>query len=514
MPRKRTHRLGRGLIVGLMLCWVAPALFLSYRATGASGAGVGTATGTVDEALPGKMAEAPSSIAGSQKVMVLDFGVRSGLDPALGRRASDALAVSLANSGFDVVPKQQMVEAISRIPGVTPPLDKPSQMLLARDLGVQSYYVGTVQEATTPKGGGRARVTVDTMQVDAVSGDPVNGGRETAEATSLQNPGAEVLVDEAINQAAGRLIAKMRLVRVVSGTVLVSGTLGDATMNVGARNGVKIGDRFSVTRRSFDKMQNSYVTQKVGEVEIQTVESAQSTARILNAAGGIEVQDRVTRIFELPNAESLVNIKSQDAQRGLNTLALPVLALALLVGAIGGGGGQATGSPENIVATSGSTPGTVLLTWSKNSGIFSDQDIGAFIIHRSPVRGAFSELVTGRDVRCGPFFSYTDFTGQAIGAVGGGGGGGTGSTVTIALSGSSQGGGGGGGGTQGGSGGTVTCTAGTGGGGGGGGGTTGASSVSVTLQPALATLATGTQVFYNVEQVTKVPPPPAPPSSG
>ncbi len=237
-----------------------------------------------------------------QTVVVLDFAVAPGLDPLLGRKAADAMAVELQRSGdFEVVTRQRVEEAVGQQAGLQPPFNDTAQVRLAQAVGARSVFSGRIA-AVAVISGKLARVRLEVKQLDAATGDFINGTgvTETTE-QKLQSVANEILVDEAINKSAFSAVRSIKQTTLPEGQVLNT-TTEDVELSIGARNGVSAGQRYTVLRDVFNKAKQITERVKIGELTISRVESDQSVGR-LSAGGsaGIRTGDRIRKIFVTTN---------------------------------------------------------------------------------------------------------------------------------------------------------------------------------------------------------------------
>ncbi len=238
----------------------------------------------------------------AQSVIVLDFAVGPGLDPLLGRKAADGLAVELQRSGsYDVVPRQRIEQAVDQQAGLQPPYNNTAQIKLAETVNASSVFSGTITAVQlTP--GKAARVTLQVSQLDVITGDPING-TVVSEPTEqkLGTIDNEILIDEAINKSVFAAVRAMRQTTLPIGTVLNVGT-DEFVLSIGADGGASVGQRYTLLRDQYDAARNVTERRKIGEVQIIRVNANQSNAR-LSAGGtqGVKTGDRVRQIFVASN---------------------------------------------------------------------------------------------------------------------------------------------------------------------------------------------------------------------
>jgi hypothetical protein len=244
-------------------------------------------------------------------VAVLDFDVAPGLDPVLGRKAADAVAVELGRSGeYEVVPRQRMEEVLSTISGLRPPYTPLTQIHLAQSLNVNNVVTGevvsavvaaptTLRDISNRRG---ARVQINVRQLEAISGDLTIGARVAEVATSAPREinievDADLLVDDALNKAAFSAVRSIRQTRLVETTILNT-TVDFVEMDRGFRNGVRPGQRYTVLRDVLNRSRTAVERIKVGEITIRRVEDDQAQGQI-TAGGimGIRTGDKARRIY-------------------------------------------------------------------------------------------------------------------------------------------------------------------------------------------------------------------------
>ena len=263
----------------------------------------------------------------TQTAVVLDFDVAPGLDPILGRKAADAVAVEMAASGnFTITPRQTVEEAVASRPGLRGPYVPSTQRRLGESLGVQSVISGRVvaasvgSQVTRTQGRERqaittqmraARVQIQLRQMEVRSGDFVNGTQVTETTVDeLREVDDDVLMNQSLDKAAFSAVRTIRLIIFPEGTVLNivgsdnSGLGGSIQLNIGFDRGVRPGQRFSVLRDVANKSRganeaNVFVERiKVAELLIVRIEPEQSIATVVAGGSvGVRTGDKVRRIF-------------------------------------------------------------------------------------------------------------------------------------------------------------------------------------------------------------------------
>lgn len=370
--------------------------------------------------------------AAPQRVVVLDFATAPGLDPVLGRKAADALAVELQNSrNYQVVPRQDIEALIAKTPSLTPPFDEATQARLGQTAGARSIFSGRVVSVNVMNHRA-ARIQVEVRQLDVTTADYINGAQVTETTINkLQDVDNDVLIDEAVDKVSSTSLRVMRQTPVPEGVVL-NVTRDDIELNLGARNGVASGQHFSVLRDILNKALSSPGNDvvervKVAEIRISRVEGDQSIATAISGRTGVRTGDRVRQIF-VPNmafpvtpngagtSSSLPPVQSQNGHHGGGALAAigGVALLALLVLGAGFGGGTnssdaGTTAPSRVTAVplsnSLGSP-SIRVNYSRGiPDILAGQSVAGYLIFRSTTAASVGELI---DFVGGNATVYTD----------------------------------------------------------------------------------------------------------
>jgi len=345
----------------------------------------------------------------STTLVILDFDVAPGLDPILGRKAADAVAVELKNSGnYLIVSRSDVEKAVANNPGLGLPFTPQTQVRLAQVVSASAIVSGRVVAATTA-GGRSARVQIETRQLDTATGDIVNGAN-VLEATGnkLQEVDSDILLDEAINKAAFALVRQMNTTRLPQGTILNT-TADEVLLNLGASRGAFPGQRYSVLRDVLNRSINVVERIKVAEVTVRTVDADQATA-VVTAGGvpGVRTGDKIRQIFVPRNSAPVtpsggnagIPLPARPSAAGQGGIAGAgrkgfkvvggLLALALLVGLGGLGGGssdaRASTSPSAVTAIPTFTSTTIPAVNVNYSvgipGALAGQNVIGYFIYR------------------------------------------------------------------------------------------------------------------------------------
>ncbi len=237
-----------------------------------------------------------------QLAVVLDFDVAPGLDPVLGRKAADAVAVEMKSSGdFDVVARQRVEELVATIPGLRAPYTPSTARRLGEVAGANLVITGRIVNATvtrTVDNVRNARVQMEMRQMDARTGDFVNGAQpSTITIDAFQELDDDVLMDQSLDKAAYNGVRQMRLY-VTSEATVTHNLNNDVQFNRGLREGVRAGQQYSILRPHFNTARRITELVKIAEVRIVSVETTQSSAVITDGgAVGIRTGDKARRIY-------------------------------------------------------------------------------------------------------------------------------------------------------------------------------------------------------------------------
>lgn len=405
--------------------WLLPLLFALMTSLG-----VGTAP-----------AMAQDAGGATQTVVVLDFSTPNGTDPLVGRKAADALAVELQRTGeYTVISRQRLLDEVGKQAGLQPPFNDTAQIRLAQALGAASVFSGQVASVdVVPGQSARARIVV--RQLDASTGDYING-TQNIESTEqkLTTVANEILVDEAINKTAFSAVRSLRQTSLPAGNVLNT-TRDEQELSIGTRNGVSVGQRYSVLRDVFNQARLVTERVKIGEVTIKRVEANQSTATLsAGGAEGVRTGDRVRQIFTLSQAPISVSanggggsttpVTAPPVRRtGGNGIAKSGLAkilfggLGLIAGValigLGGGGNNTIPNAGQVYEAnpSGLTPTAAFNFTSGYSGFdksLENETVVGYLVYRgttsnfTPAIQNLQSFIDARTVSGGQSVAYAD----------------------------------------------------------------------------------------------------------
>lgn len=321
----------------------------------------------VQPGVAGAQVPAGSSI---QTVIVFDFTNTSRfLGEALARRATDAVAVELANSARFEVLRRDEVERQAATFGLKKPYDDVAQTRIANALGATAVVTGDVAFVSPVAKSNPKRIVAGVRVMMRAPGSPelINGAAVVGEATA--RPGVsddESLAQEAVDNAAVLSVKQILATNLPEGTIV--STVGQPAnlqilINRGSRDGVREGMEMLVTREK----------QRVGKIRVTNVFAADAEAAPVENTLGIRPEDKVRAIFPMPEFPKLAGVKGlktgPSAPKGsVSSLGkiLVVLAAGIVVAAAVMGGKNTSVTAVTAEAdVEGVTP-TVRVAWKDN----------------------------------------------------------------------------------------------------------------------------------------------------
>lgn len=233
-------------------------------------------------------------------VGVVDFINESGVQgDLLARLATDAVVVEMGKtSRYDVgTTRTQMRKEMEEL-DLRPPLDKIGIVRLGERLECDAMLQGSIKSVQLAGSGPtrRAQVTLVAQMLDQASGEVINGSVMTGSSSARVGYVADddSLITEAINNAAFLVVKTMVDYIIPEATVQMNIKESEVMLNKGARDGIKQGMRMIVLRQR----------EIIGFIEIRTVSATDSTAKVLKSMRGIQPEDKVRAIYEMPTVTS------------------------------------------------------------------------------------------------------------------------------------------------------------------------------------------------------------------
>ncbi|MGQ9807906.1 MAG: hypothetical protein ACUVSM_01920 [Armatimonadota bacterium] len=231
-------------------------------------------------------------------VAVIDFAnVSKYGDSMISRLATDAVVVEMTNTAnkFTVATRQQVEQARTEL-DLQYPLNLTGVMRIGERLGVDAVVVGEVREVKITDRPRQARVEIVVRMLDASSGEPINGA--IARGASTPQPAFtgddDVLITEAINNAAYVAVRRMVDYIIPEATVLNAMGTGRVLLNKGEQDGIQRGMEMIVSRND----------EVIGKLRVTEVSNNDATAVVVSAVKGVKPQDKARAIFRLPAVAS------------------------------------------------------------------------------------------------------------------------------------------------------------------------------------------------------------------
>ncbi len=305
-----------------------------------------------------------------QTAIVVDFVNKSGfLGEALARRATDAVAVELANSArFEVLRRDEVDKQASAM-GIKRPYDDVAQGKLAAALGATTVVTGEVSFVTTVAKSDPKRVVAGLKVMLRAPGSPelVNGAAEIGEARARPGLGDdESLGQEAVDNAAVVAVKKILAANLPEGTIV--STVGPETglqilVNRGSRDGVQPGLQMLVTRQG----------QRVGKIQLTNVYATDSEAKAVENTLGIRPEDKVRAVFPMPTFPTMAGLKGvktgprapKGSVASLGKVLVVLAAGIVIAAAVMGGKNTSVTGVTAEADVEGAEP-VVRITWRDN----------------------------------------------------------------------------------------------------------------------------------------------------
>ncbi len=260
-------------------------------------------------------------------------------------KATDAVALALADSREYLVTPAREVDREVQALGLTPPLAMSEAVRLGKRLDVDSVCLGEVLSATVDTGTGKGVVRLQVMMVDVEAAEVLDGA--TVDTSTKGIPGwsgteADIL-NEALRQAAEEAVARTLSSRVRRGSVEAVLPSGTCEINLGSQDGAAPGMKLVVMRPVYLRELETVTLRKIGYVEVSRTQPDLSYADPLKDVAP-RTGDYVLRVYQ-PYAV----VKTEAAKQDRTKFLWGIGTIALLIGLAG----VATGNNEG---TSPPTP--------------------------------------------------------------------------------------------------------------------------------------------------------------
>lgn len=228
-------------------------------------------------------------------VAVVDFTNESGVHPdLLARWATDAVVVEMSKTNrYDVgITRKQIQDAMERL-NLRAPLTTLGLVRLGEELSTDAILEGTVKSVKFAGAGATRIATVQlaVQLVDVASGAPINGALQNG--TSMAKAGFtgddEVLVQEAVENAAFLCVKAMAAYTIPEATIMINMESNLVTLNKGSRDGIRPGMRMIVLRQK----------EIIGYIQVQSVSPIDAVAKVTKSLKGVQPEDRARAIYEM-----------------------------------------------------------------------------------------------------------------------------------------------------------------------------------------------------------------------
>jgi hypothetical protein len=327
---------------------------------------------------------AQAQIQAQQRWAVIDFSSRRAMPEgvAFGTEAAQRVYDELAKTGrYDLEPPDTVRRTVEQLGLQTPVTEQTSLLRLAQEMRVATLVTGEVVGwgVRQVNGGKQAVVAVRVLVLDVASGLPVNGAAEEAMSTVRPPTTADdVLISEALGQAAAQAVQRIRMQTLPQATVLNTREQ-TALINRGAREGFRQNQTVVVLRGR----------EQVATARVTDVLPDSATIRVERQTRGIQPQDRVRVVFQVPDIVARpggqvtetgdVRFAEVRPRRGIDMGAIVTVGVVILLAAVLFGGGRGAGDTgaNNVTAEA-----TLFPTGAGNPAVLIRWRLDAF--HRGP----------------------------------------------------------------------------------------------------------------------------------
>ncbi|MFQ3548361.1 MAG: hypothetical protein SNJ70_01250, partial [Armatimonadota bacterium] len=308
-------------------------------------------------------------------VAVVDFENYSGVQgDLLAKMATDAVVVEMGKTNrYDVGITRSQIKAEMERLDLRRPLTKSGVIRLGEALSADAVLIGNVKEVKlTGSGATRtAYVTLMLQLIDQASGETTNGAVQTGMSGSRVGFIADddTLITEAVNTAAFLAVKQMMDYVIPEATVMNNIQDNIVMLNKGSREGMAVGMRMIVLRQG----------EMIGFVEIVEVTPRDSKARVTKSLKGIQPEDKVRAIFDMPAVTTKLDAdqlpsgappgsgRTKGAVNKFTQLALGALVVFGLAAMFSGGRGNESGpniGPGDGVNYDPLNPAPMDITWN------------------------------------------------------------------------------------------------------------------------------------------------------
>lgn len=281
------------------------------------------------------------------KVVVLDFEVPKDLPEIWGRKAADAVALAMAETGRYEVASRAEVEAAKQRLKLVPPLHPNQFSLLAGELKARTIVYGKIVKVIIDEKAWQAGVQLQMLCHDRYLDVPVNGAHVLAMTPPRPGVTPDILVDHALSLAASQAVQQLMTTRLPEGQIIQR--VGKSVIiNRGSDQGIRNGMQMWVYRLVRDPETGLMVRKRIGLIEITSAEARQSSAVIREELVPLQYPDRVIGVYEIPRlgvTEPPVRTRAKGIGSALPSFLL-LVAGVLIVGSLAGGSKKGSEVPS------------------------------------------------------------------------------------------------------------------------------------------------------------------------
>lgn len=363
---------------------------------------------------------------------VVDFRNTSKVpNEMFGSMATDAVVVELLRSGKFGVTTAEALQASMEALGYKAKGDRSVRVLLTPAMMVRlgqeceanCVISGEVTSINIDPEKKKADVRLVVRMLDVASGEFVNGAVATGSSYPRIGYTADKDTDwviEAINNAARKAVETM--VKYIIPEATVIGTVGtnEAILNKGSQEGLEEGMELIALRRG-----EGGIEEVVARLRVTAVTDTDARAVVISATRGIQPQDRVRAVYDLPSDTQKDAAPRTDTQKRIKKGSKLLWGLGLLIGLgllFKGGGDEPEQVPDAVVMagkspeiTSRVDDGGILVAWKTPKGI-AHANIIEYHVWRDNI-GSIGSTGSGSGnigpVRANDFYTALPYSGPA-----------------------------------------------------------------------------------------------------
>ncbi len=276
-------------------------------------------------------------------VLVLPVRDATGRQPQLVlEKATASIALALEDTGAYTVVSREDMEREMRALGLQPPLSKDEQLRLAKRLQADKVCISILHELSVDRRSGAAVCSIEIRMLDVRAEEVLTGGVGTARTKAIPGWAGDIapVINEALREAASNAVRAMERSAVPHGVVMMVDDSGQVHINLGRKDGVKLGQEMIVMRGFYKRELDQTILRKIGTLQVRSVFTDRCTA-VVTSGMAPRTGDRVYVVYR-PIAVQRKMARARKITRGARVLA----ALGALVGiAAVGLGGHRTSAP-------------------------------------------------------------------------------------------------------------------------------------------------------------------------